>query len=73
MVKNKKEILWTIKNNLTGKFLNKDSRYDYTSKISNAKIIPSRKVARTMKVENESVYKIQVSGKGIQVIGPEWM
>ena len=66
-------ILWIIKNNQTGKFLNRDSRYDYTDKISNAKILASRKQARMAKVENESVYKIRKTKNGIQLIGPEWM
>lgn len=66
------KLMWIVRNNETGEFLHKDRRYDYTRKIHNALLMPSRRIARNSKENGESVYKVRMSKTGIQIIGPEW-
>ena len=51
MNKSKKtnKLMWIIRNNETGEFLHKDRRYDYTRKLQNALLMPSRRVAVTLR------------------------
>ena len=64
--------MWVIRNKVTGEFFHKDSRYDYTRNIKNAKLMNSRSCARKCKQQDESVYKVSVGTNGVQIIGPEW-
>ena len=66
------KLMWVIRNNETGEFLHKDRRYDYTRKLQNALLMPSRRVARNSKEDGESVYKARLGKSGVQLIGPEW-
>jgi hypothetical protein len=72
MVKNKKNQFWIIQNKLTGEFLNKDSRYQYTKKIRNAYLVPTRSSARSIKNNSEIIQKVLVEANTIKVIKPEW-
>jgi hypothetical protein len=70
--KTNKNQFWIIKNNITGEFLNKDTRYSYTKNIKNAMLMTARKNARLAKEANESVWKAIKTDNGIQVLSPEW-
>jgi hypothetical protein len=72
MVKTSKNQFWVIQNKKTGEFLNKDSRYQYTKKLRNAYLAPTRLMARDMKNNSEVIQKVMVEANKIQVIGPEW-
>jgi len=71
MVKMKNQF-WIIQNKQTGEFLNKDSRYQYTKKVRNAFLSPTRNEARKIKNNSEMIQKVLVEANKIQVIGPEW-
>jgi hypothetical protein len=66
------KLMWIVRNNETGEFLHKDRRYDYTRKLQNALLMPSRRIARNSKDTGESVYKVRLGKSGIQMVGPEW-
>lgn len=59
MNKNTKHV-WVIKNKKTGQFFNKNTRYMYTSKITNAYMFPTRHIARCLKEEDEMVFKYNI-------------
>lgn len=58
MKNNKETTSWVIKNKTNGMFFNRDNRYSYTKKIKNARLFPSRQIARNCIVENECVRKV---------------
>jgi hypothetical protein len=70
--KTNKNQFWIIKNNITGEFMNKDTRYSYTKNIKNAMLMTERKSARSVKEANESIWKAIKTENGIQILSPEW-
>ena len=57
-----KSTMWVVQNKNTGKFFNKNTRYEYTPLLKNAQVFESRDFARNVKSMNETVKKVSVCG-----------
>lgn len=62
---------WIIRNKNTGKWMNKDSRYGWTAKPTNAAMFSTRKTARHACKTNQTIDKIVFLENGVQIT-PQW-